>query len=225
MGGPGQVIDLALYETLFTLLGPQPVNYDQLGLVQEREGSRLPFTAPRNTYRTRDGKWVSMAGSAQSIFERICAALETPELLKDPRFADNRLRLDNAATLDVELQKAFERYDLADVLERFDRHQAAVAPVNNIAQIFADPHFAARANIAAVEDEELGGPVRMQNVVGKFSRTPGAIAWAGPPIGAWNYEILVERLGYSIEEIRAAGLPIAVPDKAEPVAALEPGAA
>src|SRR4051812_14137683 len=77
--GRGQVVDLALYETLFTLLGPQVVDFDQLGLVQHRSGSRLPFTAPRNTYRTKDGRWVSIAGSAQSIFERICAALDIPD--------------------------------------------------------------------------------------------------------------------------------------------------
>lgn len=82
--GKGQIIDLAIYETLFTLLGPQAIDYDQLGEVQHRQGSRLPFTAPRNTYRTKDGKWVSMAGSAQSTFERICAALDVPGLIEDP---------------------------------------------------------------------------------------------------------------------------------------------
>lgn len=72
--GLGQVIDLALYEPLFTLMGPQVVDYDQLGIVQERNGSRLPFTAPRNTYQTKDGHWVSISGSAQSTFERMCDA-------------------------------------------------------------------------------------------------------------------------------------------------------
>lgn len=211
-GGPGQVIDLALYETLFTLLGPQPIEYDQLGLVQERNGSRLPFTAPRNTYRSRDGKWVSMAGSAQSIFERICAALEVPELVRDPRFADNRLRMANAEALDVELQKAFERFDLAELLDRFDRFEAAIAPVNSIAQIFADPHVAARGNIAAVRDTELDTVLRMQNVVGKLSRTPGRITRPGPRQGEDNHAILIERLGFTPEEARAAGIDIAPPE-------------
>jgi crotonobetainyl-CoA:carnitine CoA-transferase CaiB-like acyl-CoA transferase len=107
--GKGQVVDLAIYETLFTLLGPQAIDFDQLGLVQHRQGSRLPFTAPRNTYQTKDGKWVSMAGSAQSTFERICQALEVPDLVKDPRFSDNRVRLDNAAELDA---PEFVRYTL-----------------------------------------------------------------------------------------------------------------
>jgi len=206
--GRGQVIDLAIYETLFGLLGPQVVDFDQLGLVQQRNGSRLPFTAPRNTYRTRDGRWVSMAGSAQSIFVRILAALEIPEVVKDPRFADNRARLTNARALDIELQKAIERFDLDEVMRRFDKADAAVAPVNDVAQIAADAHFAARENITTVADAELGGPLRMQNIAGKFSDTPGAIRWAGAPVGAHNREILLERLGLDAAAIRAAGIDI-----------------
>jgi crotonobetainyl-CoA:carnitine CoA-transferase CaiB-like acyl-CoA transferase len=207
-GGRGQVVEFAIYEPLLTLLGPQVVNYDQLGLVQERSGSRLPFTAPRNTYRTRDGKWVAIAGSAQSIFERICRALERPELIADPRFGDNRTRMENAAELDAELQSAIERFDLDVLIRRFEQHEAAVAPVNSVAQIFADPHYAARQNITAVPDEELGGPLRMQNVVGNFSRTPGAIRRAGPRLGEHNREVLVEELGFSEAELRDAGLPL-----------------
>ena len=205
-GGRGQVIDLAIYETLFTLLGPQVVDFDQLGLVQQRDGSRLPFTAPRNTYRTRDGRWVSMAGSAQSIFVRILAALEIPDVVDDPRFGDNRARLINAKALDVELQRAIERLDLDEIMRRFDVADAAVAPVNDIGQIAADAHFAARENITTVDDPELGGPLRMQNVAGKFSATPGAVRWAGPRAGEHNHEVLVERLGLDPAAVRAAGI-------------------
>ncbi|NBS57534.1 MAG: CoA transferase [Betaproteobacteria bacterium] len=207
-GGRGQVVDLAIYESLFTLLGPQVVDFDQLGKVQMRNGSRLPFTAPRNTYRTSDGRWVSMAGSAQSIFVRVLAALEVPGLAADPRFADNRARLVNAEALDVELQKAFSRFDLTEIMRRFDEAQAAVAPVNDVAAIFADPHFQARENITSVVDPELGGPVRMQNVAGKLSDTPGAVRWAATRVGEHNREILVDRLGIDPAAVRAAGLPL-----------------
>ena len=205
-GGRGQVVDLAIYETLFTLLGPQVVDFDQLGLVQQRNGSRLPFTAPRNTYRTRDRRWVSMAGSAQSIFVRVLAALEVAHLVEDPRFADNRARLVHAKALDVELQKAFEGFDLDEIMRRFDAAGAAVAPVNDIAQILADAHFQARGNIATVEDAELGGPLRMQNIAGKLSATPGAVRWAGPRVGEHNREILVGRLGLDPDAVRSAGI-------------------
>ena len=205
--GKGQVIDLAIYETLLTLLGPQVVNYDQLGLVQQRSGSRLPFTAPRNTYQTRDGKWVSIGGSAQSIFERICEALEVPEVVKDPRFKDNRERIKNAAALDEVLQGAIINFDQVDLLERLVKFDAAISPVNDIAQIFADPHIQARENIVPIEDEELGS-LRMQDVVGKFSRTPGKIRGGGPRLGNHNREILVDTLGFSPEELKAAGIEV-----------------
>ncbi|MBI4587373.1 MAG: CoA transferase [Candidatus Rokubacteria bacterium] len=207
-GGGGQVLDLAIYEPLFTLLGPQVVDFDQLGLIQERAGSRLPFTAPRNTFRTRDAQWVSIAGSAQSIFERMCRALDRPDLVADPRFADNRLRMQHVTELEDALQDAVEQLDLDELLRRFDEHEAAVSPVNSIAQIFADPHYAARGNIIPVPDDELGGSVRMQSVVGTFSRTPGAIRHAGPRLGEHNRQVLVAQLGFSEEELKTAGLPL-----------------
>lgn len=207
-GGKGQVVDLAIYEALFTLLGPQVVEFDQLGLIQRRNGSRLPFTAPRNTYRTRDNRWVSMAGSAQSIFVRVLEALEIPQLVHDPRFADNRMRLVNAEALDIELQKAFVRFDLEEIMLRFEAAGAAVAPVNDISQIFADAHFQTRGNIATVHDDELGGPVRMQAVAGKLSATPGTVQWAAPRIGAHNREILIDRLGLEESAVRAASLEV-----------------
>ena len=204
--GLGQVVDLAIYETLLTLLGPQVVNFDQLGMVQERNGSRLPFTAPRNIYRTKDDKWVSIGGSAQSIFVRICSALEVPHLVAEPRFINNPARLVHAAELDVELQRAIERFDLDELVERFIAHEAAISPVNSVADVFADPHMQARENIVALDDAELGGALRMQNVVGKLSRTPGAIAHTGPRLGEHNREVLMGQLGFSEAELRAAGI-------------------
>jgi crotonobetainyl-CoA:carnitine CoA-transferase CaiB-like acyl-CoA transferase len=209
--GRGQVIDLALYETLLTLLGPQVVNYDQLGMVQERAGSRLPFTAPRNIYRTRDGKFISVGGSAQSIFERICLALDIPDLPRDPRFADNRARLTNVDALDAALQAAIGRFDRDDLMRRFVELEAAISPVNNVEDIVNDPHVQARENIVAVPDEELGGPLRMQDVVGKLSRTPGAIRHTGPRLGEHNRDVLVGQLGFSEEEVRAQGIDLREP--------------
>lgn len=203
--GKGQIVEFAIYEPLFTLLGPQVVDYDQLGIVQERNGSRLPFTAPRNTYRTRDDKWVSISGSAQSTYERMCEALDVPGLIKDPRFLDNRLRIQNSPALDEALQAAIERFDRDDLIALFDKFDAAAAACNSIEEIFEDPHIAARGNIVAVEDDELGGPIRMQNVVGNFSRTPGKIDRAGPALGSSNREILIGQLGFTEDELRDAG--------------------
>ena len=204
-GGVGQVIDLGLYETLYTLLGPQVVNYDQLGIVQQRAGSRLPFVAPRNTYRTRDGKWIAIAGSTQGVFERICAALEIPQVAADPRFVDNRTRLVHVDALDEFVQTAVAGFDFADLMQRFERSDAAVAPVYDVAQTFEDPHFQARENVVTVHDDDLG-PMRMQNVVGKLSRTPGRVRRAGPQLGQHNRQILLDQLGFSAAELAAAGI-------------------
>jgi crotonobetainyl-CoA:carnitine CoA-transferase CaiB-like acyl-CoA transferase len=214
--GRGQVIDLAIYETLLTLLGPLVINFDQLGIIQGRSGSRLPFTAPRNTYRTKDGKWISIAGSAQSTFERICAALNVVELIADPRFVDNRSRLAHTKELDDALQKAVGGLEFADLFTRFMEENATVAPVNNIAQIFADDHIAARENIVSLADLELGEPLKMQNVVGKLSRTPGSISSPGPRLGEHNREILVAELGYSERELRKAGIALDLAQIAKP---------
>lgn len=206
--GRGQVVDLAIYETLLTLLGPHVVNYDQLGQIQERNGSRLPFTAPRNTYQTRDGKWIAIAGSSQSAFERICHLLQRPDLIADPRFMDNRARLDNDRALDQQLQAAVGALDLQALLERSDREGATIAPVNDVAMIFEDPQIQARENIVHVFDEELDTGIGMQNVVGRLSATPGRIASAGPAIGQHNREVLVEQLGYSLAELGEQGIAV-----------------
>jgi len=207
-GGKGQVIDLALYEPLFTLLGPQAVNYDQLGKVQERNGSLHSFAAPRNCYRTRDGKFVAIAGVSQSTFERMCTALGVPEIPKDPRFADNRLRVKNNKELDPPLQDAIATFTLDEIMETFTAVGAAAAPVNNIAQLFEDPQLQARDNIVTIQDDDLGGPLRFQNVAGKLSATPGEIRHAGPRLGQHNAEILVGQLGFTADELAAAGIAV-----------------
>ena len=203
--GIGQVVEFGIYEPLFTLLGPQVVDYDQLGIIQERNGSRLPFTAPRNTYLTSDNKWVSISGSAQSTFERMCKALDVKNLIFDERFLDNRLRIDNAKELDDALQKAILKFDQVTLINMFDKFGAPVAVCNNIEEIFEDEHFKSRQNIIDVDDDELGGSLKMQNVVGKFSRTPGKIRHAGPQLGEHNFEVLVKMLGFSEEELKKEG--------------------
>ncbi len=203
--GIGQVVEFGIYEPLFTLLGPQVVDYDQLGIVQTRNGSRLPFTAPRNTYFTKDEKWVSISGSAQSTFERMCEALNISHLITDKRFLNNRLRIENSKVLDEALQKAIVKFDQSTLIKLFDEVGAAAAPCYNIKEIFEDKHFKSRNNIIAIDDQELGGQLKMQNVVGKFSRTPGRVKHAGPKLGQHNYEILVEMLGLNEKELEIHG--------------------
>jgi crotonobetainyl-CoA:carnitine CoA-transferase CaiB-like acyl-CoA transferase len=203
----GQVIDLAIYETLYTLLGPQVVDFDQLGIVQERSGSRLPFTAPRNIFRTADDKWIAIGGSSQSVFERICRALERSDLIDDPRFSDNQARLEHVVALDELLAAAVSKLALEQLLARFEQEEAAVSPVNNVAQTFEDPQFVARRNLVEVDDDELG-PIRMQSPLGNLSATPGIVRSSGPKLGEHTLEVLVSLLGFSPEQLRENGYEI-----------------
>jgi crotonobetainyl-CoA:carnitine CoA-transferase CaiB-like acyl-CoA transferase len=196
----GQVIDLAIYETLYTLLGPSVIDFDQLGIIQERCGSRLPFTAPRNTYETADGHWVAIGGSSQSVFERICTALGRPDLPGDPRFADNQARLANADALDEELGREVSKHDRSALLELLHGAQAAASGVNSVADTFADPQIAARGNLVSVGDVDLG-VIRMQAPLGHLSETPGTVESAGPRLGADSRDVLVDLLGFSPSEV------------------------
>ena len=110
--------------------------------------------------------------------------------------------------LDDVLQEAILKFDQSTLIKMFDKFGAAVAACNNIKEIFEDEHFKSRQNIIAVDDQELGGPLKMQNVIGKFSRTPGKIRHTGPKLGQHNYEILVEMLGFSKEELELHGYKI-----------------
>jgi crotonobetainyl-CoA:carnitine CoA-transferase CaiB-like acyl-CoA transferase len=135
-------------------------------------------------------------------------ALEIPDLPQDPRFVSNRLRLDNVDALDEALQHAIGRFDRDELMRRFIELEAAISPVNNVEDVLNDEHMAARENIVALDDEELGGLLRMQNVVGKFSRTPGAIRHTGPRLGQHNREVLVDLLGFDEAEVSSQGIEI-----------------
>jgi crotonobetainyl-CoA:carnitine CoA-transferase CaiB-like acyl-CoA transferase len=200
--GLGQHIDLAIYEPLMTILGHFFVEYDQLGVIAERLGSRLPFASPRNVFRTGDDRWVAMSCSGQSIFERSCRAIGRPELIDDPRFVDNRARTTHSDEVDAIFQEWIGRHDQAKVLAVFTEAGAAAAPVYDVSDAFADPHFLARDNLTSVPDAELGH-IRMQNVTPKLSRTPGAIRHAGPRLGEHTSEILQGMLGLTAEQVAA----------------------
>jgi formyl-CoA transferase len=133
----------------------------------------------------------------------MCVALGVPQIPADPRFIDNRLRVLNNRILDPILAQAVENFTLDELMEKFIACEAAAAPVNNVSQIFDDPHFKARENVVTVFDDELGGPLRFQNIVGKLSETPGEVRHAGPRLGSSNREILIDELGFTEAELGA----------------------
>jgi crotonobetainyl-CoA:carnitine CoA-transferase CaiB-like acyl-CoA transferase len=201
-GGEGQVIDLSIYEPLFWILGPQSSVYDQLGIVQDRVGNRAPFTAPRNAYRSRDGRWLGLSASSQSIAERVMVLVGRPELVKEPWFEGHAGRLEHQDELDEAIGAWIAARDADEVVRAFEEQSAAIAPVLSIADIFEDPQFLARETITTVEHPVLG-PLKMQNVIPRLLSTPGRIRSCGPDLGAHNHEILHDELGYDEEEIAA----------------------
>ncbi|MFE2321340.1 CaiB/BaiF CoA transferase family protein [Streptomyces sp. NPDC059441] len=195
----GQMIDMAIIEPILTVLGPQPLWYDQLGHVQPRTGNRSANNAPRNTYRTADGSWVAVSTSAQSIAERLMRLVGRPELIEEPWFATGADRARHADVLDEAVGTWIARHSRAEVLDAFEKAEAAVAPIQDVRDVMEDPQYAALDTLTTVADPELG-PLRMQNVLFRLSATPGAIRWAGRPHGADTNAVLTE-LGLSDTEI------------------------
>ncbi|MEE9581329.1 MAG: CoA transferase [Acidimicrobiia bacterium] len=199
-GGSGQVIDLAIIEPILTILGPQPIVYDQLGIVQVRTGNRSVNNAPRNTYRTADGKWVAISTSAQSIAERAMRLVGHPEVIDEPWFASGAERAKHAQELDDYVGGWIAQHDLKQVISAFEEAEAAVAPVYDIEQIMEDPQYEALGSIAAIEDADLGS-VKMQNVMFRMSDTPGRIRWAGRGLGEDNSTIYGDELGLTEDDL------------------------
>lgn len=197
----GQEIDCSATEAMIRTLEFLAIEYDQLGAVRTRSGNRSQYAAPGNVYRTADDRWASIAASTQSIFVRLCAALDLKHLLEDPRFALNPARVKNYRELDEIVGAAIGKLTLAELRETFTRHEVGFSPIYDIADVFADPQFQARQAIVSVPDAELGS-VRMQGVVPRFSETPGAVRHAGPSIGQHNEEVY-GGLGLSATEIAA----------------------
>lgn len=198
--GQGQVIDLAIYEPLFWLLGPQALVYDQLGIVQERTGNAAPFTAPRNAYQAKDGRWLGLSASAQSIAERVMTIVGREDLVDEPWFKNHTGRLEHAEELDAIIRDWIGQRTADEVLAAFAEHQAAIAPINSIADIFDDPQFRARDTVTTVDHPKLG-PLKMQNVIPTLTRTPGRIDHAGPELGEHNRDIYAGELGLTQAEL------------------------
>ena len=189
--GRGQVVDLAIIEPILTVLGAQPTVYDQLGIVQERQGNRSTNNAPRNTYLTADGNWVAVSTSAQSVAERVVRLVGRPELADEPWFASGATRAEHADELDEAVGAWIRQRTRAEVVEEFERADAAVAPIYDVADVLDDPQYRALESIVTVDDPELG-PLKMQNVLFRLSETPGRIRHAGPKLGEHTRDVLAE---------------------------------
>lgn len=201
--GEGQYIDVSLYEPLMSVLGPLFLDFDQLGVKPTRLGSRLPFSAPRNVYLTKDNRWLAMSSTAPSIYDRTMRVLGLAHMIEDERFATNAARSINVKELDEAIGAWVARHTLAEAMEILVEADAAAAPVYSVDQIFEDPQVQYRESIVEVADPDLG-KVRMQNIPVRMSRTPPKIRFSGRAIGADTDAVYSELGGLSADEI--AGL-------------------
>lgn len=206
-GGRGQVVDVALYEAVFSLMESLVPEYDMFQFVRARSGASLPGIVPSNTYTTRDGKYVVIGANGDSIFKRMMIAIGREDLASDPGLARNEGRVTRTAELDDVIGGWCARHDLDHVLRVLAQAEVPSGKIYDVTDIVRDAHYQARAMIEthALED---GASVKLPGIVPKLSATPGGTRWLGPELGAHTEEVL-GGLGYTaqeIERLRADGV-------------------
>ncbi|OWY26956.1 CaiB/BaiF CoA transferase family protein [Herbaspirillum robiniae] len=197
--GEGQVVDVSLVESVFNLMESTVPEYDLLGHVRERSGGALPGIAPSNTYPTRDGSFVVIAGNSNPIFKRLMHTIGRADLADDPALEHNDGRVQQVALLDAAIAGWTSAHTIAEVLDALEQAGVPSGRIYSVADIVADPHYQARDMILAARLPD-GVEVKMPGIVPKLSDTPGEVRWQGPPLGQHTGEILAG-LGFDDNEI------------------------
>jgi crotonobetainyl-CoA:carnitine CoA-transferase CaiB-like acyl-CoA transferase len=206
-GGGGQLIDVNLIEPLARLIESSTLSYDQLGVVPGRVGNRLDASAPRNAYRTADGKWLAISSASPTIAVRVYRAIDRPDLAEDPDYVDPIRRQARAVEVDGLVADWIATRTLDEAMAVLQAAEVAAAPVYDAQQLLADEHLQARGFFVEVKDPDLG-PVTVQAPVAVFSETPGRIDHLGRALGADNEDVYGGLLGLDAERLaalRAAG--------------------
>ncbi|WP_407940095.1 CaiB/BaiF CoA transferase family protein [Nakamurella leprariae] len=198
--GRGDIIDVNLLEPIATAVGPGPMAYAQTGEIGMRHGNRSTNNAPRNTYRTKDGHWVAVSTSAQSIAERVLELVGHPEVITEPWFRSGRERAAHADLLDDMVGSWIAERDRAEVLAEFERVGAAVAPIYTAQDLVEDEHVRSTEMLVPVPDEDFG-ELLQHNVLWRAQHHPGSIRFPGRPLGADTDRILIDELRCSAETV------------------------
>jgi crotonobetainyl-CoA:carnitine CoA-transferase CaiB-like acyl-CoA transferase len=205
--GKGQVVDVALVESMFNLMEAVIPEFDGNGVIREPSGSTVTGIVPTNTYRCSDGKYIVIGGNGDSIFQRLMITAEYPGMAEDPRLASNPGRVEHEAEIDAVLSQWCAAHDSIDLLQQLDQARVPAGPIYNVEDMLNDEHFNARGLFETVEID--GQPLKIPAILPKLSRTPGSTRWPGGELGQDNREVLEGLLGLDEQQmnvLRSAGV-------------------
>ena len=194
----GQVVDVALYESVFNLLEGVIPEFDGAGVIREPSGSTVTGIVPTNTYRCADRKFVVIGGNGDSIFKRLMVAAGRPDMAENPDMATNAGRVENEAAIDDALDSWCRSLPSDDILSILEDARVPSGPIYSVADMMQDPHFQARGLFQQVEIN--GKPLKIPAITPRLVETPGETRWPGGDVGSHNQQILQEELGLSAEE-------------------------
>ncbi len=198
--GQGQVVDTALYETAFSFMENFVPAFEKLGVVPERTGAKLPGSAPNNLYPTKDGKYIHITASNDSIFARLLTAMGRTDLAEDGDYGEDAWRRSNEDAVDDLVAAWTCQHDIAELDGILRDHSVPSAPIFTIEDVFADPQVRARDMLVETPDAEVGS-LTLAGIVPKMTKTPGELRWTGRACGADTREVLRADLGMSDAEI------------------------
>jgi crotonobetainyl-CoA:carnitine CoA-transferase CaiB-like acyl-CoA transferase len=198
--GEGQVVDTALVDSAFSFMESSVPDYEKTGTITMRAGTRLPNSAPNSLYSTKDGKFIHIAALADPVYRRLAGAMNMPHLASDPRFAEQNVRSGNVDEIDAIVSAWTRSLELEDVERILEAASVPASRIYTMADIFRDPHFAARDMLVEVPDDDLG-TVTLAGIVPKLSGTPGSVIWSGHRTGQDTRSILKRFARVSDEEI------------------------
>jgi crotonobetainyl-CoA:carnitine CoA-transferase CaiB-like acyl-CoA transferase len=198
-GGRGQVLDISLLESIFSILGPEAATYRLTGAVRQRVGSGSESSSPRNVYATSDGGWVAISASTQAMTSRLFQAIGRADLLDDPKFQTNAERIKHRGEVDAIIGGWIGQRTLGEAISFFEKAGVTAAPVYDVAQFLEDPHVQERGIVVDLPDDDMG-TVPMHNITPRLSETPGTFRLPAPSVGQHNAEIY-GAIGYSPEQI------------------------
>tara|TARA_E500000305_G_scaffold12410_3_gene8431 strand:- start:5432 stop:6637 length:1206 start_codon:yes stop_codon:yes gene_type:complete len=198
-GGEGQVVDVALYESVFNLLEGMIPEYDGAGVVREPAGTTVTGIVPTNTYHCDDGKYVVIGGNGDAIFKRLMTVAGRSDMAADPELADNVGRVRHEAEIDKALGLWCGQHSSTHVINVLEEARVPVGPIYSVADMLADPQYQARGLFEQVEID--GKPLKIPAIMPRLGSTPGRTEWPGGALGSANREVLQGLLGLGDEEL------------------------